>query len=348
MRIVVVGATGNFGTSVLDALADDPAVDDVIGLARRLPQRRWPKTRFVACDLRTDALEPHFVGADAVVHLAWFFLPSHRPDITWRNNVYGSERLFEAVARAEVPTLVYASSIGAYSPADGAVVDERWPTHSRPGSAYGREKAYVERMLDAFEARHPSVRVVRLRPAFLFKRAAASEQLRIFAGPFAPRLPRRGVPVLPYPHGLRFAVLHTDDAAAAVRLAVRAEHATGAFNLATSPIVDGPMLADLLGARLLTVPPWLTRTAAAVAWHLRIVPTEPGLFDLLRTAPLLDVERARVELGWQPSRSSADAIRALLSGASDGSGDDTPPLAPDGLGIRAREIAAGVGGRVAG
>jgi hypothetical protein len=65
-------------------------------------------------------------------------------------------------------------------------VDETWPTHSLPSAGYGREKAYVERVLDAFEARHPDTRVVRLRPAFIFQRSAATEQRRIFAGPFLP------------------------------------------------------------------------------------------------------------------------------------------------------------------
>ncbi len=34
MRVVVVGATANVGTSVLAALADEPAVDTVLGPAR--------------------------------------------------------------------------------------------------------------------------------------------------------------------------------------------------------------------------------------------------------------------------------------------------------------------------
>jgi uncharacterized protein YbjT (DUF2867 family) len=39
MRIVVTGATGNVGTSVVQALADDPAVEEIVGLARGVP--RW-------------------------------------------------------------------------------------------------------------------------------------------------------------------------------------------------------------------------------------------------------------------------------------------------------------------
>ena len=39
MRIVVLGATGNVGTSLLDALRGDERVDFILGVARRLPAR---------------------------------------------------------------------------------------------------------------------------------------------------------------------------------------------------------------------------------------------------------------------------------------------------------------------
>ena len=45
MRIVVTGATGNVGTSVLQALGRDPAVHEIVGLARREPRWSAPRTR---------------------------------------------------------------------------------------------------------------------------------------------------------------------------------------------------------------------------------------------------------------------------------------------------------------
>src|SRR4051794_15589503 len=102
MRIVVTGATGNVGTSVVESLARDPIVTEVVGLARRMPSGAPPKVRFVTADIRTDALAPHFDGADAVVHLAWQFQPTHRPTETWHANVVGSGRVFDAVERAGV------------------------------------------------------------------------------------------------------------------------------------------------------------------------------------------------------------------------------------------------------
>lgn len=46
MRIVVTGATGNVGTSVLRALESVPEVRQIDGLARRAPQHSVPKVRW--------------------------------------------------------------------------------------------------------------------------------------------------------------------------------------------------------------------------------------------------------------------------------------------------------------
>jgi nucleoside-diphosphate-sugar epimerase len=98
--------------------------------------------------------------------------------------VVGSSRAFQAAASAGVGAVIYASSVGAYSAGPkGHPVEESWPTNGVPTCTYSREKAYVERILDAFEARHPLIRLVRLRPGFVFKRAAASGIRRLFAGP---------------------------------------------------------------------------------------------------------------------------------------------------------------------
>jgi nucleoside-diphosphate-sugar epimerase len=287
LRVVVVGATGNVGTSVVEALGAEPRVSSVLGIARRLPSWRPAKTVWARCDVGdnrenvTADLARLFEGSDAVVHLAWLFQPTHNPAVTWRTNVLGSLRVFEAAALASVPALVYASSVGAYSPGPkDRPVDESWPTHGWPGAAYTREKAYVERCLDVFERDHPDMRVVRMRPGFLFKRESAAQQRRLFAGPLLPgSLIRPGLPpVVPDLPGLRFQALHSADAASAYAAAVL-HPVRGAFNLAAEPSLGAPELAQVLGARIVPVPRATVRAALAGAWRLHLVPASPGLFD---------------------------------------------------------------------
>ena len=346
MRVVVVGATGNVGTSLLQSLADAPEVTSVLGLARRRPEWQAPKTEWATADVAEDDLVPHFRAADVVVHLAWIFQPTHDPVRTWRDNVLGSVRVFRAVADAVVPALVYASSVGAYSPGPkDTPVDESWPTHGWPTAAYAREKAYVERVLDAFEREDPDRRVVRLRPGFTFKRESASEQRRLFAGPLLPhRLVRPGVvPVVPDLPGLRLQALHSADAAAAYRLAIT-RPVRGAFNIAADPVLEARHFAELLGARVVPAPAGAARAALAAAWHLHVVPVSPQLLDAVLRIPVMDTTRARTELGWTARYSSLDAVRELLEGLREGAGMPTPPLdAKAGGRLREREFRTGVG-----
>jgi len=348
MRVVVTGATGNVGTSVLRALADDPRVDSVLGIARRSPPVDWAKTKWAQADVAHSDLVPHFRGADAVIHLAWLIQPSRDEAITRRVNVEGSRRVFEAVAAAGVPSLVHASSVGAYShgPKDRAV-DESWPTDGIPTSFYSRHKAAVERSLDLFEGEHPDVRVVRLRPGLIFKREAASGIRRLFAGPLLPSpLVRPGliafVPDIPR---LRFQAVHSLDVGEAYRLAAMGD-ARGAFNVAAEPVLDPPELARLLHARLVRVPAGGVRAAAALTWRLRLQPTPPGWLDMALGVPIMETTRAREELGWAPRHSAGDALLELLAGLRDRAGAHTPPLDPGSGGpLRLRELASGIGRR---
>lgn len=330
LRVVVVGATGNVGTSVVRALSAEPAVESVLGLARRRPQWSCARTTWAAVDVTGDDLTGHFAGADAVIHLAWLFQPTRDPVSTWRNNVLGSIRVFEAAAAAGAETLVYASSVGAYSPGPkDRQVDESWPTHGWPDAAYCREKAYLERFLDGFASAHPQVRVVRLRPGFIFQRAAACAQGRLFAGFTPPRVlaSKRLFPVVPDLPGLRFQVLHADDVADAYRRAVL-RPVSGAFNLAAEPVVDAALLADLLGARVVRLPAGPPRALLAGAWHLRLLPVSPHLFDAVLRLPLMDTARARRELGWAPRYSAQDALEDFLRGLREHAGLPTAPLRP--------------------
>ena len=350
MRIAVTGATGNVGTSLIRALTHEPRVDTVLGVARRVPQVRLPKTSWVQADVLHADLTELFRGADAVVHLAWLIQPSRDKRTLDAANVEGSARVFHAAGAAGVPRLVYASSVGAYSPGPkDRRVDESWPTDGIEGSYYSVQKAEVERRLDRFEAEAPDVRVVRLRPGLIFKREAAAGIRRLFAGPFLPnRLVRPGmIPFVPDTERLIFQAVHSFDVGEAYRLAVVNDDARGAYNIAAEPVLDPSRIAALLRARTVPVPRRVLHGAADVAWRLRLHPTEASWVDLALCTPIMDVTRAREDLGWTPRRGADEALADLLEGIREGAGYGTPPLARGTSGpLRIREIATGVGRRV--
>lgn len=347
MRIVVTGASGNVGTAVVRTLVANDAVDEVVGICRRPHGWQPVKTRWVNLDVSTDELGPALAGADVVIHLAWLFQPTHDPNVTWQNNVIGTQRVLAAVAATGVPAVVVASSVGAYSPRTSLdPVDESWPTMGYAGAAYSREKSYVERMLDHHEALHPDRRVVRLRPAFIFQPSAALEQRRLFIGPLVPHaLLRHGrLPVVPLPRSLHLQALQADDVASAyAEAALRPVH--GAFNLGTD-VLDPRGIAGTLGSRWVPVPAAVLNGAVTAAFHAHLAPASPGLLELALRIPMLASDRARSELGWSPSHDARGAIGEFLHGIGLGEDGPTPPLAASTSGpARSFEVATGVGQR---
>ncbi|HZP72869.1 MAG TPA: NAD-dependent epimerase/dehydratase family protein [Gaiellaceae bacterium] len=348
MRVVVVGATGNVGSSLVRLLAADERVGSILGVARRRPELELPKTDWAEADVTRDDLADRFRDADVVVHLAWAIQPSRDERQLHRVNVEGSARVFDATASARVPALVYASSVGAYSPGPkDRAVDESWAVEGIPSSFYSRHKAEVERRLDRVEAEHPRLRVVRLRPGLIFKASAATGIRRLFAGPFAPGvLLRPGlIPFVPAIDGLRFQAVHTDDVADAYLQAI-VRDVRGAFNIAAEPVLDAAQLAELLHARPLPLPRIVARSALRLLWRLRLQPTPPGWLDLALAVPLMNCSRAVRELGWKPERTATEAMSDLLSGFRAGADDATPPLAhATSAPARVKELATGVGAR---
>jgi nucleoside-diphosphate-sugar epimerase len=334
---------------VLRALATEPGIDSVLGICRRMPNARFPKVEWRLADVARTPLRPLFDGADAVVHLAWLIQPGRDKRTLRAVNVDGSRRVFEAAAAAGVGSIAYASSVGAYAPGpQDRRVDESWPTTGVEGSFYSQHKAEVERLLDRFEEEHPLIRVARMRPGLIFKREAASEIRRLFAGPFLPgSLVRPGlIPILPYDDRLVFQAVHSHDVGEAFRLALL-DSSHGAFNLAADPVLEPPRLGEILGARPVKVPSRLFSLGAAATFKLRLQPSEPGWVHMGLGVPPMDTTRAREELGWQPQIGADDALRDLLAGLNEGAGMDTPPLEPGNAGpLRLRELLSGVGARL--
>jgi nucleoside-diphosphate-sugar epimerase len=204
----------------------------------------------------------------------------------------------------------------------------------------------VERLLDIVERDAPRLRVVRVRPVLVGKRAAAAHLRRLFVGPFLPNPLLGRLPVGPTVAGLRLQLMHGDDVAAAMCRALLVEDARGAYNLTNEPVLTARDLAEAVGAVPLPVPAPLARGVAALAWRLHLQPTPPGWLDLAMTAPLLEAGRVRRELGWEPVHDAHATLAEVVGGLRDRADGPTPPLRNATSGpARLRELRTGVGRR---
>ncbi|MDQ6740441.1 MAG: NAD-dependent epimerase/dehydratase family protein [Actinomycetota bacterium] len=338
MRVAVIGATGNVGTALLRRLHQAPGVESVLGIARHLPDpdaEPYADVRWHSVDIGAPGAAPRLAavldGADVVVNLAWAIQPNHDEPTMFATNVTGLENVLLAAASAKARHVVYASSVGAYSP--GAKIrrsDEAWPTGGIHTSHYSRHKAANERLLDAFEAQHPEVVVSRLRPSLIFQRDAGSEVGRLFLGPLVPKYLGYKIttPLLPLPRELTFQAVHADDVADAYWRVI-AERAPGAFNVAAEPVITPELLGWILGTRrIITLPLVVLRALTAATWWLRLQRSDPGWVDMAAQSPVMNTDRIRA-LGWDPKISSVDAMVAAIQGMGYGDGvAGSPKLQP--------------------
>ena len=337
MKIAITGASGNLGSALLRRLTT--AGHDLVGVSRRAAEPPPPGVTWrqvdVGSDVAPEALAAAFRGCDAVVHLAWMIRPGHEKALLERTNVRGTRHVLGAAETAGVGQVVVVSSIGAYAPGPGPdpkhpPVEESWPATGIPSATYSRQKAEQERLVEAAAARAAIPVVTVLRPALVFQAGAASEIGRLFLGPLVPtRLAGRlWLPFLPLPRELRFQVVHADDVAEAARTVLETR-APGAFNVATDPVLTPDDVARTLGARrAVPLPLAVARGVAAVTWHARLQPSEPGWVDLAARSPVMSTAALR-DLGWVPRHGARETLAELVTGLRLGSGDPAyPPLHP--------------------
>jgi nucleoside-diphosphate-sugar epimerase len=342
MKVAIVGASGNVGTALLHALQAEERVDEIVGIARRVPDTasepyraaRWERVDIAvpAADAAGEErvvtrLAEVLAGADVVVHLAWLIQPNRNRALLRRTNVDGTRRVVEAMLRAGVPRLVCASSVGAYSGVrDDEPRDESWTTAGIRSSHYSADKADQERVLDEAEAR--GLAVARVRPALVFDADAGAQITRLFIGALLPpRLLRPGtLPVVPLPAGLRMQVVHGEDVADAYRRII-VTGAVGAFNVATEPVLDAGAIARIVGrGRHVPIPPAVVRPLLHAAWRAHAVAADPGWLDMAMRVPVMDTTRARGELGWSPRHGAEETLREVLDAIAAGRGTPSAPM----------------------
>lgn len=345
VRVVVIGATGNVGTAVLSRLRSVPYVTELVGVARRLPDASvepylgvsWYSID-VADPVDRPRLERVLSGADAVIHLAWALQPNRDERAMRRTNVGGTAAVLAATAAVNVPHVLVASSVGAYSMGPKRRrVDENWPTGGIHTSHYSRHKAANERALDLFEVDHPEIVVTRLRPGLVFQRNAGLEVASLFLGS---RFPTRWLKwvrprVLPLPSQAIVQAVHARDLADAYWRAID-RRAAGAFNIAAEPVLDPAAIARAVGAtRTIPIRRAVARLIVQAGWRLHVQAMDPGWLDIAVTVPVMSTDRARRELGWRPTVSSTDALAEIVEGMADRTRvQAAPPLAGSPNGVR--------------
>jgi nucleoside-diphosphate-sugar epimerase len=319
LTVAVTGPTGDLGIAIVNALERSRTVKKIVGMARRPfdpAERGWKKTEYRQGDVTDAASVGELVkGADVVVHLAFAILSAS--DATRELNVAGSERVFEAAAKAGAKRICYASSVSAYGFHNDNPdwLTEEIPARGSPEFPYSQQKAEVERVLGEVLLRQPGTAAYAFRPCIVCGPEARTmlEEIPYYrleeAMPDAVARLLGSLPVLkpviPDP-GIRFQLVHEDDVASGFVAAVR-----GLYNLAGAGTLTMSDVADALGWYSVPVPKPLVGATAEVATRLSLMPETVAWIHSVRKPVLMKTARAKKQLGWRPKYTGKAALKQM-------------------------------------
>ncbi|MCK9248027.1 MAG: LLM class flavin-dependent oxidoreductase [Solirubrobacteraceae bacterium] len=148
MRILVTGATGVYGRSVVERLHRNG--HEVVAMARKPPRALPPGVRFAPADVQDlGAVRAGMEGCEVVVHLAFTVSPVKDRELSRRMNVGGTANVLEAMRDTGARRLVFASSAMTYgaNPDNPPLFTEAHEQRPAPDYVYGTDKVAAERLI---------------------------------------------------------------------------------------------------------------------------------------------------------------------------------------------------------
>jgi len=309
-RVLITGAAGYLGSSVVESLAEraartgDPACI-VAGDVREVPPGgRRMGVEYVSLDVRTPAIAEVLARhrVDTVVHLAAIVTPGPKSnrELEYAVDVLGTRNVLEACAGAGVRRIIVTSSGAAYGYyADNpAWLTEDDPVRGNEAFAYAHHKRLVEEMLADYRGRHPALEQVVFRVGTILGESTRNQITALFERPRLIAIRGSASP---------FVFIWDRDVAGAIERAVF-DGPAGIYNVAGDGALSIQEIAARLGKRCITLPPGLLRAVLAVLHPLGLSQYGPEQVDFLRYRPVLDNRRLKEVFGYVPRLSSAEVF----------------------------------------
>jgi UDP-glucose 4-epimerase len=309
-RVLVTGAAGYLGASVVEALAARAARDGdpsclVATDVRTVPDaQRREGVEYLELDVRdaglADVLARHAI--DTVVHLAAIVTPgpASNRELEYSVDVLGTRNVLEACVAAGVRRIIVTSSGAAYGyHADNpAWLTEDDPVRGNEEFAYSHHKRLVEEMLADYRRTRPALEQVVFRVGTILGETTRNQITALFERPRLIAIRGSASP---------FVFIWDRDVAGAIEHAIF-DGPPGVYNVAGDGALSIQEIATRLGKRCLSLPPGLLHAVLAVLHPLRLSRYGPEQVNFLRYRPVLDNRRLKEVFGYVPKLTSAEVF----------------------------------------
>jgi UDP-glucose 4-epimerase len=323
--VAVTGAFGFFGRRLIRRLEEDPAVERIVAVDVRSPvelaERENEPTdpaAYLEAHSRLSAHQLDLTGpgadreladilvaeeASALVHLAYLSNPTHARELAHELETIGTMYALNAARAARLPQLLFLSTTMCYGAAhdNPAWITEAHPLRGPAHSRFIRDKIDAEQQVQRFGAENPDVNWAIARMGVVLGENIRSFWARYFARPVVPT-------VLGYDP--LFQVLHSDDATRGLHALLSAD-ARGAFNLVGRGVLPLGRVIRGLGKAHIPLPAFFGEGMLSALWNLQVAEMPPAFVDYLRWSWVCEGRRLADEVGFVPTRSTAEVVAAL-------------------------------------
>jgi UDP-glucose 4-epimerase len=296
-KVLVTGGNGFLGRHIVPTLV---AAGHVVRTIDRCPSESIGRLE-IECmqgDLSEEAtVKQALVGMEVVVHLACTTVPQSSEEqriYDVHSNVEMALLLLECAVKSGVRRFIFASSGGTvYGEPRHLPISEDHPTN--PICSHGVMKLAIENYLEVIH-RLTGLETIALRMANPYGQGQGLKP-QGFIGVVARRV-REGSPIeLWGDGGVVRDFLHVGDAAAAFALVVGGRGSQGAYNIGTS---RGRSLLEVIAA-----------IEEILGRSVPLMRVSGRAFDV--AANVLDISKARRDLGWEPKMTLEEGLRDLFS-----------------------------------
>ncbi|HEV3056570.1 MAG TPA: NAD-dependent epimerase/dehydratase family protein [Solirubrobacteraceae bacterium] len=297
MRVLVTGATGVYGRSVVERL--HRAGHDVIAMARNPPKALPHGVSFAAANVGDlDAVTKAMDGCEVVCHLAFVVTPIHDREESRRISVGGTANVLEAMRRTGARRLVQASSAMSYgaNPDNPPLFTEQHEQRPAPDYVYGTDKVAAERLII-----ESGIEAVLARTAVTVGRNIDNLLVDIFAAPAIVGI--KDVDI-------RYQLVHQDDIGRFFAYACE-QGPPGPVNVSPPDFLPLHEIARILGKRYVEVTAKQALRAIEFMWEHDLADITPGEAAGISYLPRMATDRLQNEWGFECAWSTAEAVLDL-------------------------------------